>query len=172
MKNRKLLLTAICLMLCASVSFGLTLAYFTDYEAAKGGGVIYLTGRTEIEEEFDENDKLVSIKNVSEDDVDMVVRILAYGEDLKYKAEKDGDWVQSPDQPNVWYYNGILKKGQSTSKLRVYVERKVDAEHPLDFEVNVLHEAQRVVYTQDSAGKNVVQAPEGWTGFPVIAADK
>ena len=164
MKNRKLLTTAICLAMCLAVSIGLTVAYFTDYEAAKGGAVLHLSGRDEIEEEFDGNDKLITVTNTSDDDVDMVVRVLAYGENLQYEAEKDGDWIKDSKADNIWYYHKVLKKGESTSQLRVKVkgEVKADAGDAIDFEVTVVDEGQRAVYTQDSAGNNIVAVPAGW----------
>ncbi len=174
MKNNKLLVMALSLILCFTVGIGIAVAYFTDYEAAKGGAVLNLSGRTEIEEAFDGNDKLVTITNVSEDDVDMVVRVMAFGENLQYSPETAGDWVKG-NKDNVWYYTKVLKKGESTSQLKVHVEGitkpVTDPEDPIDLEVTVVHEAERVIYTQDDEGNNVVAAPSGWDGFPVIAAE-
>lgn len=162
MKKNKLLIMALSLTLCLTVSIGLAVAYFTDYEAAKGGAVLHLSGRTEIEEHFDGNDKLVKITNVSEDDVDMVVRVLAYGENLQYTSETDGDWIKDSGADNIYYFHKVLKKGESTSDLRVHVEGEIKPGDPIDFEVTVVHEAERVTYTQDAGGNNIVQIPEGW----------
>ena len=169
MKNKRLLITAICLVMCLAVSIGFTVAYFTDYEDARGGAAIHMSGRTEIEEKFDGNDKLVTVTNTSNDDVDMVVRVLAYGEDLEYVSEKDGDWIKDSKADNIWYYHKVLKKGESTSSLRVKVSGAVDADDPVDFEVTVVDEAKRVVYTQDGSGNNEVEIPSGWNVSSILA---
>ncbi len=169
MKKNKLLIMALSLTLCLTVSIGLAVAYFTDYEDAKGGAVLHLSGRTEIEEDFAGNDKLVTIKNVSEDDVDMVVRVLAYGENLQYSTKTEGDWIKDSKEDNIWYFHKVLKKGDSTSVLRVHVEGRVDPEDPIDFEVTVVHESERVTYTQDSAGNNIVKIPDGWNVSSISA---
>ena len=161
---------ALSLILCLTVSIALAVAYFTDYEDAKGGAVLHLSGQTEIKEEFDKNDKLVTVTNISEDDVNMVVRIMAFGENLQYSPENEGDWVKG-EADNIWYYTKVLKKGESTSQLRVHVEGIAKPADPLDLEVTVVQEAERVTYTQDKSGKNIVAAPDGWAGFPVIAAE-
>ena len=43
MKNKTKLVIALSLILCLTASVGFTLAYFTDYESAKGGAVVDLT---------------------------------------------------------------------------------------------------------------------------------
>ena len=169
MKNRRLLITAICLVMCLAVSIGLTVAYFTDYESAKGGAVIHLSGRTEIEEDFDGNDKLVTVTNTSDGEVDMVVRVMAFGENLAYAPEKEGEWIQDSKSDNIWYYHKVLKKDESTSVLRVEVSGKVTADDPLDFEVTVVDEAQRAIYTQDGSGNNIVAVPSGWNVASISA---
>ena len=170
MKKNKLLIMALSLALCMAVSVGIALAYFTDYESASGGAVLHLSGRTEIEENFDGNDKLVSINN-DEDGVDMVVRVMAYGENLNYSPETEGDWAPASEGSNIWYYTKVLKPGESTSDLRIHVNGEVDPGEPVEFEVTVVHESQRVTYTQDNSGANVAAAPDGWDGFPLIKAE-
>ena len=172
MKKNKLLIMALSLTLCLTVSIGLAVAYFTDYEDAKGGAVLHLGGRTEIEEHVDKDKKEVTLRNTGE--VDMVVRVLFFGGDqtgANYEVlpDQSSDWTGSG---NTWYYNKILKPGESTSKLVASVEGSVkDGDH-IDFDITVVHEAKRATYAQDSGGKNIVAAPEGWDGFPVIAAEE
>ena len=171
MKKNRLLIMALSLILCLAVSIGIALAYFTDYESAKGGAVLHLGGRTEIEEKADKDKKEVTLKNTG--DVDMVVRVMFFGGNqtgANYEVVPDDSagWTGSG---NTWYYTKVLKPGETASKIVASVEGVVkDGEH-IDFDITVVHEGSRVTYTQDADGKNIVAAPSGWDGFPVIAAE-
>jgi len=158
MSNRKLLILALSLILCLTV--GLTSAYFTDYEDAKGGAILRLSGHTETEEHFDGNDKVVAIKNTGE--VDMIVRVLAFGENLQLNSEDNSDWQVGED--GAVYYTKVLPAGQTTSEMKIKVEGRVDPDDPIDFDIVVVHEASRAVYEQDDKGNNVVVVPDDWTG--------
>lgn len=162
MKDKKLLVTALSLILCLTVSIGIALAYFTDYEDARGGAEIKLTGRTETEEEFDGDEKVVSISNTGE--TDMVVRVLAFGENLTFNTGNNGDWADGGD--GAWYYTKVLKAGESTSELRIAVGGRVDPKDPVEYDVTVVHEASRVTYDGDEVAR-----PDGWTGCPAISAE-
>ena len=83
MRNKRKLVITLSLILCLTASVGFTLAYFTDYENAKGGAVVKLSGQTEVEEEFDGNNKQVTIKNTG--DTDMVVRLKVFGDEKHMK---------------------------------------------------------------------------------------
>ena len=91
--NRKLLITALSLILCLSVSIGLVWAYFTDYESARGGAVLKLSGQTWLQEDVDEKGKTISIKNV--DETDMVVRVMVIG-DANHLGVITADGVNHP----------------------------------------------------------------------------
>lgn len=171
MKKNKLLIMALSLILCLTVSIGIAIAYFTDYESAQGGAVLHLGGRTEIEEQADNDKKVVTIKNTG--DVDMVVRVMFFGGNqsgANYKIEPKDNTSWSGAE-GTWYYKKILKPGESTDPITASVEGNVkDGEH-IDFDITVVHEGSRVTYSQDEDGKNIVAAPSGWDGFPVIAAE-
>jgi len=95
-KHRKLLVTALSLILCMSVSVGLAFAYFTDYENARGGAVLHLKGQTEITEEVDETGKTISIQNV--DEPDMVVRVMIIADEAHLGDITPGEgWVDDGD---------------------------------------------------------------------------
>ncbi len=157
-KNRMKLITALGLILCLMVSVGFTVAYFTDYENARGGAVVDLSGRTEIEEEFDESNKIVTVKNTG--DVDMVVRVIVLGdkEHMTVNTENNDDWVKGTND-DYWYYTKVVKaETGETTPLRIEVKGPVDPDDPIDFEIIVEHEAQRVTYDGDT-----VAIPEGWS---------
>ena len=158
MKSRMKLITVLGLILCLMVSVGFTVAYFTDYENARGGAVVDLSGRTEVEEEFDESNKIVTVKNTG--DVDMVVRVRAFGDEdhMTVNTENNADWVKGAGD-DWWYYTKVVKaKKGETSPLRIEVKGPVDPDDPIDFEITVVHEAERVTYDGDT-----VAIPEGWS---------
>lgn len=158
-KHRKLLVMALSLILCMSVSIGLAFAYFTDYENARGGAVLHLKGQTEITEDVDETGKTISIQNV--DEPDMVVRVMIIADEAHLGEITLGEgWEGGKD--GWYYYNRILKgnkdgKGDSTSDLKAKINVSGD-EVVTDFEVVVVHEAERVVYDGDK-----VAIPDGWS---------
>ena len=142
-KHRKLLVMALSLILCMSVSIGLAFAYFTDCE----------------NEDVDETGKTISIQNV--DEPDMVVRVMIIADEAHLGEITLGEgWEDGKD--GWYYYNRILKgnkdgKGDSTSDLKAKINVSGD-EVVTDFEVVVVHEAERVVYDGDK-----VAIPDGWS---------
>lgn len=160
-KHRKLLVMALSLILCMSVSIGLAFAYFTDYENARGGAVLHLKGQTEITEDVDETGKTISIQNV--DEPDMVVRVMIIADEAHLGEITLGEgWEDGKDG---WYYYNRILKGSSakndrekrTSDLEAKINVSGD-EVVTDFEVVVVHEAERVVYDGDK-----VAIPDGWS---------
>ena len=157
-KKRILLITAVAMVLLVSVTA--TLAYFSDYDRAKGDATLSLTGQTDIDEEPTDNSKSISIKNVSEDDVDMVTRVRVVAPlDLEFNPganwEQKGDW---------WYYTKVLAKDDATTKL--VAKWKVPADSTLEnFDVVVLHESALATYENGNVAK-----PDGWDYIPVIPA--
>ena len=155
MRNKRKLVIALSLILCLTASVGFTLAYFTDYENAKGGAVVNLSGQTEVEEEFKDNNKIVTIKNTGE--TDMVVRLRVFGDENHMTVNSTGntDWLEGTD--GFWYYKKVLPAGAEASMFKVDVSGKIDPGDPIDFEITVVHESQRVTYDGDK-----VAVPEGW----------
>ncbi len=165
MKDRKLLITALSLILCLTVSIGLAVAYFTDYEAAKGGAVLHLSGQTEIVETVNDTGKTISISNTGESD--MVVRVMVIGDSKKVTKITTGENWSGPDNDGWYYYTKVLKKngedGSSTSDINatITLDEKDDIR---DFDVIVVHESERVVYDG-----NTVVIPDGWNVSSISA---
>ena len=167
MRNyRKLLIMALSLILCLSVSIGFAFAYFTDYENARGGAILRLHGQTHLNEKVDEKGKTISIQNV--DEPDMVVRVMVIGNEEHLGVIKGDNWI-GPDEDGWYYYSKLLKgctdaerkNGGRTSELKA--EIKVSGNEDInDFDVVVVQEAERVLYDQDSEGNNIVSVPKGW----------
>ena len=162
--HRKLLIMALSLILCITASIGITFAYFTDYENARGGAILNLKGQTWIDEKADKDGKTIKIKNVNEPD--MVVRVMIIADkDHLGDITLGKDW-SGPDDDGWYYYGKVLKgstdrDGDETTELRAEV--KVSGNEDIsDFDVVVVQEAERVVYEQDSQGNNIVLVPAGW----------
>lgn len=159
-KKRILLITAVAMVLLVSVTA--TLAYFSDFERAKGDSSLVLTGQTEITETPTDNSKTISVKNVSKDDVDMVtrVRVIApvdvdFEPGANWEREQNGDW---------WYYTKVLAKGESTTDL--VASWKIPADSTIEnFDVVVVHESAVATYENGNVAK-----PDGWEYIPTIPA--
>ena len=171
--RKKILAIAAALTLCVA-TVGFTVAYFTDYENARGGATIELSGQTRLEEEMDGNDKLVSIVNTGE--TDMIVRVHVYSDDGRTQVdESNTDWIKGAD--GWYYYRYILAagadgaEGDRTSTLKVFVKTD-DPDAAPDFDVLVAHESSQAIYDgQSEPGADDTDlklvAPEGWNAAAV-----
>ncbi len=160
MKKRKLLIVTSLMALMLLMSTVGVYAYFTDYESAKGGAVVHLNGESTIQEQADDNGKVVSLKNTG--DCDLIVRVGIYGD--FYTDKGDSDWVKGSD--GFWYYKKILEPGKSTSDLTVTIDKKEAGEAGHDFDIVVVQESSRVMY--DGSDENRVVKPDGWL-YPDIS---
>ena len=152
------LIIAVAMVLFVSVSA--TLAYFSDYDTAQGEKTLVLSGQTTIEETPKDDSKDITIKNVSKDDVDMVVRVRVIGP-VTINFNPGAGWEQNGDW---WYYNKVLAKGESTSNLHAgwEIPENSDLEN---FDVVVVHESAIATYDGNKVAK-----PAGWDYIPVIEA--
>ena len=139
-------------------------AYFTDYEAARGGAVIRLGGETHLEEEVKEGNKTVVISNTG--DTDLVVRVMILGNADYMTVDPGKDWQEGTD--GAWYYTAVLAAGEDTTAINVNVKTGPgEAAENQDFDITVVHEASRVIY-ETTGGKEQVKQPAGWDGMPAI----
>ena len=117
MKKRTLFLAVLAVVLVLSASIGSAVAYFTTYATARGGYVIHLGGRTEIEEDIVNNRKTVRIFNRAQSDEDIgkypvFVRVKAFADSdgtLDYDANAGSLW--QPKNDGYWYYQKPLYAG-------------------------------------------------------------
>lgn len=167
--NKKTLILALSLILCFSVSIGIATAYFTDYESAKGGAVLNLSGQTELKETVKDNNKTISIKNVGK--TDMIVRVKVIGDTDKLRFNEGANWIDKRGEDGWWYYGKILKgspdgkNGESTTDLFAGVSGTAGE---TDFDIVVVHEASRTVYDVDDEGNTVLVKPNGWIYVPAV----
>ena len=113
MKKRTLILAVLAVVLVLSASIGSAVAYAT----ARGGYVIHLGGRTEMEEDIVNNRKTVRIFNRAQSDEDIgkypvFVRVKAFTDSngtLNYDANAGSLW--QPKNDGYWYYQKPLYAG-------------------------------------------------------------
>lgn len=157
--KKKSILLVVAMMLVLSLTVGLTLAYFSDYEAAKGGASIALGGQTEVEENVTDKEKVVWINNIGE--TNAVVRVAIYMPEALEKVENSitfenaSDWVKDGD---FYYYTKVLEPGKSTSRITAKTTVPDDVQLGDGFDVVVVHESDQAVYNES----NKVVLPDGW----------
>ena len=156
-KNNKTILMLFALILSLSVSVGVTVAYFSDYEQASGGATLYLGGKTEMTEGQDTGKKDVVIKNTGK--TNMIVRVGIYGPGEMDAPVMKGKWMRS-SADGMYYYGAVLKPGETTGEgnLVASMSFKWEGEAPdYNYEVTVVHEGYQTIY---DGGK--LKAPNGW----------
>ena len=158
--NKKSFLLVIALALVLSLTVGLALAYFSDYNSAKGESTIALGGKTVIHDEYDSDTKTVVIENTG--DVPVVARVAVYapivGENQTASVSGEG-WVKKGTGDNAhWYYTKIIDPGESSSKLTVSTTYLLKEDLGDTVNVVVTHESSQIAYDKD--GKII--APSDW----------
>lgn len=162
--SKKTLILALSLILCFSVSIGVATAYFTDYEAAKGGAVLSLSGQTWVQEVIADNTKSITIKNVGE--TEMIVRVRIIGDAT---VTPNADWTKvTSNGEDWWYYTKILTpKGTSGDTSSTLVATVTGPEDVTNFDIIVVHESSRTVYDVED-GNTVLVKPNGWAYVPAV----
>lgn len=172
-KINKEILVLFALVLSLSLTFGVVLGYFSDFEEASGGASIHLGGRTEIEEGNDDARKVIVIKNTGE--TNMIVRVAIMGEGVRYFAQgnpsfESKDWWTSEDDQGVlwYYYRHVLEPDQETSSITALMQFSWEgAEVPEhDFDITVVHESTQAVYEGTK-----LKCPEAWDASRLPDAD-
>ncbi len=171
MKKRIRRIFQVCLLIAViTVPAHLVFAYFTDYEAARGGAIVGLTGQTEIYEEVTDTEKVVRIRNVGETNV--VVRVAIEGSYMNSVTPSEG-WIQDG---NFWYYDSILTPqggtvpaGEEayysvyeTSPITVSIDSSEAAADGQDFDIVVTANAQAAAWEFDEASQTNELQAEDW----------
>ena len=166
-RRRTALLTALALVLLFGSTLKDSLAYFTTYTTARGGWPVTFGPDTEIEEEVDDLTKKIQIKNTG--DSDCFVRVRAYFGDMVTLSKveeldaKDGvtHWYEDG---GWWYYDQVLKPGETTGKLAMTFAptKDLNVDLVLDtFYVVVVQESAPVLYRQNADGSYTPYAEWG-----------
>jgi len=91
---------------------------------------------------------------------------VTYGDYIKWNESTIGTgWVHK-DGDDWYYYDKMLKPGESTSEIVVKIDKDAATSDGHDFDIVVVHESERVSY--DGTADNKVSKPEGWTNMPAI----
>jgi len=156
------------LVLCLSVTVGVSLAYFSDYEDASGGATLNLGGKTVLEEGTNHKEKNIKIRNTGK--TNMIVRVAILGEGTQYfkdqpKCVNPDDWAIKESQGVKWYYyKKVLKPDQETSVINARME--FNGEEPdHSFEITVVHESSQAVYNGEK-----LATPDGWDDISEVIA--
>ncbi|MEZ3485450.1 MAG: hypothetical protein K1W22_02325 [Lachnospiraceae bacterium] len=139
-------MSAAALCMTAALTIESSLAYFTTYVSAGGGGVVNLGSSTVIDEEVEEMTKLITITNPS-DRSDCFVRVKVFsGTEVTATVSGDGNWRRGEN--DYWYYTPVLPAGASTTVLnaKINVPEGFDKDN---FNVVVVQECTPVVYDED-----------------------
>ena len=162
--RKKKLIAAAAVVLALIASTGLTVAYFSDYEAAMGEVILHMSGETQITEEVTDTSKEIAIVNTGkEGDANVVVRVSIYGPDGMDVDYDKNDWEKRGD---YYYYKGILKPTQQTSKITASVADIPVTADLSQFDIIVTHESAIAAYNEN----NKVKTPDGWDYIPDISA--
>ncbi len=149
--KKQLLLVLSALVLCLSVSVGMTLAYFTDWTAASGEGkVADMKPDTELKEEIQNLDKVITVENTGTAEAFIRVKVFYPNPELnnmEVTFESDEGWEEKDD--GYWFYTKVLAGGETTSELKVNVTAHVKADGGTpDFQIIVVHENTPAVYDE------------------------
>lgn len=145
------LAVAAALLVVASV--GVTYSYFTTYATAKGTIELPLSERTEINEDFADWTKSVTISNTAPADdpasMTVFVRARAFaGSTYPLVYTSDGSWTLGTD--GYYYYSDPVAPGEVTSKLDVRITGvPEDAADDASFNVVVIYETTPALYRAD-----------------------
>ncbi len=166
--NRK----AMRIVLCIAVAFSLLAAsievasaYFSDYRTGYGEVGVALSCETEISEEIEGTDKIVSVVNTGSSNA--VVRVSFLGAEdgdmpVIDVTAGESDWEKHGE---YYYYKKILAPEESTSDIRA--ELAIDEETAGDsFDIIVVYDSAVAAYDTH----NKVLKPENWDYIPDIRA--
>lgn len=124
-------------------------AYFTTYARAEGGYTIKLGHDTEIEEEFSNWIKKITIHN-KDNSEPVYVRVKAFcGKEYQLVySDASGKWSKKSD--GYWYYSDIVYGGKRTEPLSIKIENvPTDITDPAEFNVVVIYESTPVRYDKN-----------------------
>lgn len=144
--GKLIVMSAAALCMTAALTIESSLAYFTTYVSAGGGGVVNLGSSTVIDEEVEEMTKLITITNPS-DRSDCFVRVKVFsGTEVTATVSGDGNWRHGEN--DYWYYTPVLPAGASTTVLnaKINVPEGFDKDN---FNVVVVQECTPVVYDEN-----------------------
>ena len=154
-KIKLVFLGLLCVMLFG-ITINQSLAYFTAYTDAWGSKALSLSRSTELEEDIEDEDKEISIKNTSEV-VDIYTRVkVFYNDDNRVEvsiSDLGADKLWKYNEANgYWYYTKPIAPQESTSILKASVSTKIAEDDTNPLEIIVVHEYVTAIYNEDNTG--------------------
>ena len=148
-RTSKILFLLAAVLVLGSAVGGSAWAYFTTYASAKGGYTIALGERTEIQEEFSNWTKHVTITSEA-DSQSVYVRVKAFCGSSYQLVYSDGTGKWTPGDDGWYYYSDIVPGGGSTDTLDIRIENvPADVKDPASFNVAGVYETTPVQYQAD-----------------------
>ncbi len=114
MRIRKWLLPLLAVILVVCAAIGSASAYFTSNAAGKGGYVLHLGNKTEIEEQYGQRSKIVKISN-SEKNATVFVRVKGFSGSQYPLSYSGTNWEPDPNKEGFWRYKLPVAPGSSTA---------------------------------------------------------
>ena len=150
MKKTKYFLALLAAVMILTAGVGQAMAYFTTYTEAKGYKTIRLGDETEIEEDFKDWVKDLTIKN-AEGSQPVFVRAKVFAPDTltitcPYTGS-DPEWREQSKEDGYYYYNKVLPAGGTAGVLKIHIsDLPKDPALGDKFNVIVVYESTPVLY--------------------------
>ena len=149
MKRLNIILSGLLLVMILCTSIGTAMAYFTANTEAEGAVPLTLGDREEIEEEFQDWVKHVTITS-QEDSEPVYIRAKVFYSVASGLTADVGGKGWSAGDDGYYYYGKIVKEKESTTSLDVAIGNiPKDAKEGDEFNVVVIYESAPVRYKAD-----------------------
>lgn len=168
MKGKNVLPVIIALGLLGVSNVSNANAYFTTYVTAKGGYKVNWEHKEYMEENFEEWSKYVSIVS-KENSIPVFVRAKAFAGSTYSLQYSGNDWTYHAAD-DFYYYDNVLKGGEQTSSLRIFIDNIPANPKPGEnFNVVVIYETIPVQY--DDNGNPLAPTQADWSQGSVVTEE-
>lgn len=157
---------AIAVMLIMSATMGSAWAYFTSYAKAKGGVTLKLGHEEQIDEDFDNWEKVIDLTS-TDDSNPVYLRVKAFCAEYDVTYDNTQNWTKGAED---WmYYDKTLAPGKSLSESGDQLKAKINnvpksgdegLEDGKTFNVIIVYESMEVQY--DETGKALSAQEADW----------
>ena len=150
--KKKFYLAAAALTLVATIGISSAMAYFTTYVLADGGVKVSMGSTITIpQEQVEEGQKIIKIKNEGDYECWVRIKVFAGSEHEFAYADESGKWI--PGAEGYYYYSDIVPAEGLTEELKVTIKDllpdDLDTETNEAFNVIVVQECTPVLYDED-----------------------
>ncbi len=166
MKNKKLLLALLAVIMILCVSIGPALAYFSAYTVAEGKKTVKVVPDTTITEKTrTESQKVLFVTNSG--DAPCFVRAKAFAGGGVTLGTTGGNGWAAQNSEGYWVYTSVLMPGEPTNTLTIPISNVSTSPKDGDgFNIAVVYESTTAIW-DDAEGKYIA----GWDRDPVQDVD-